>query len=42
MLPQFGIFWNTGYKVNGDTVTLLGQVRNATLKDFGCERNQKD
>ena len=33
MLPQFSIFDNLAYKVNGDTVTLLGQVRNATLKD---------
>ncbi len=33
MLPQFGIFDNLAYKVDGGTVTLLGQVRNAVLKD---------
>jgi hyperosmotically inducible periplasmic protein len=33
MLPQFGIFDNLAYKVEGDTVTLMGQVRNAVLKD---------
>lgn len=33
MLPQFGIFDNISYKVEGDTVTLLGQVRNGILKD---------
>jgi hyperosmotically inducible protein len=32
MLPYFSIFDNLAYKVDGDTVTLLGQVRNATLK----------
>jgi hyperosmotically inducible protein len=33
MLPQFGIFDNLAYKIDGGTVTLLGQVRNAVLKD---------
>jgi len=33
MLPQLSIFDNLAYKVNGGTVTLLGQVRNAILKD---------
>jgi len=33
MLPQLTIFDNLAYKVNGDTVTLMGQVRNAVLKD---------
>ena len=33
MLPQLSIFDNLAYKVDGDTVTLLGQVRNAVLKD---------
>src|SRR6185312_223435 len=33
MLPQLSIFDNLAYKVNGDTVTLMGQVRNAVLKD---------
>lgn len=33
MLPQYSIFDNLAYKVNGDTVTLLGQVHNPVLKD---------
>lgn len=33
MLPQLSIFDNLAYKVDGDTVTLMGQVRNAVLKD---------
>jgi hyperosmotically inducible protein len=33
MLPQLSIFDNIAYKVDGDKVTLLGQVRNAVLKD---------
>ena len=33
MMPQLSIFDNLAYKVNGDTVTLMGQVRNAVLKD---------
>ncbi|HYL91730.1 MAG TPA: BON domain-containing protein [Alphaproteobacteria bacterium] len=33
MLPQLSIFDNLAYKVQGDSVTLLGQVHNATLKD---------
>jgi osmotically-inducible protein OsmY len=33
MLPQLSIFDNLAYKVDGNTVTLLGQVRNAVLKD---------
>jgi hyperosmotically inducible protein len=33
MIPQLTIFDNLAYKVNGDTVTLLGQVRNAVIKD---------
>ena len=32
MLPQLSIFDNLAYKVDGGTVTLLGQVRNAVLK----------
>ena len=32
MLPQYSVFDDIQYKVEGDTVTLLGQVRNATLK----------
>src|ERR1700761_2463441 len=33
MLPQLSIFDNIAYKVDGGKVTLLGQVRNAVLKD---------
>jgi osmotically-inducible protein OsmY len=33
MLPQFSVYDNLAFKVDGDTVTLLGQVRNAVLKD---------
>lgn len=33
MLPQLTIFDHLAYKVNGSEVTLLGQVRNAFLKD---------
>jgi osmotically-inducible protein OsmY len=33
MLPQLTIFDNLSYKVEGSTVTLMGQVRNAVLKD---------
>ena len=32
-LPQLSIFDNLAYKVDGNTVTLTGQVRNAVLKD---------
>jgi len=33
MLPQLSVFDNLSYKVDGSTVTLLGEVRNAILKD---------
>ena len=33
MIPQLSIFDNLAYKVDGNTVTLLGQVRNAVIKD---------
>jgi hyperosmotically inducible protein len=33
MLPQLSIFDNLAFKVDGGSVTLLGQVRNAVLKD---------
>lgn len=33
MLPQLTIFDNLSYKVDGSTVTLMGDVRNAVLKD---------
>jgi hyperosmotically inducible protein len=32
MIPQFTIFDNLAYRVDGGTVTLLGQVRNAFIK----------
>src|SRR5947209_6443808 len=32
MLPQLSIFDNLAFRVDGSTVTLLGQVRNAVLK----------
>lgn len=32
MLPYYGVFDNLAYKVNGSTVTLLGQVTRPTLK----------
>lgn len=39
MLPYFGVFDNLEYKVEpGGTVTLIGQVRNATLKDDAANR----
>ncbi|HEY2498894.1 MAG TPA: BON domain-containing protein [Candidatus Angelobacter sp.] len=33
MIPQFSIFDNLAYSVNGHTVTLVGQVRDAIIKD---------
>jgi hyperosmotically inducible protein len=33
MLPQLTIFDNLQYKVDGSKITLMGQVRNAILKD---------
>jgi hyperosmotically inducible protein len=32
MLPYFGVFDNIGYRVDGDVVTLVGQVVRPTLK----------
>ena len=32
MIPEFTIFDNLSYRVDGDTVTLYGQVRNALIK----------
>ncbi len=32
MLPYFSVFDNLAYKVDGDTVTLMGQVTRPTLK----------
>jgi hyperosmotically inducible protein len=33
MIPQLSIFDNLAYKVDGSTVTILGQVRNPVIKD---------
>jgi hyperosmotically inducible protein len=33
MIPQFTVFDNLAYRVDGNTVTLLGQVRDAIVKD---------
>ncbi|HWB95398.1 MAG TPA: BON domain-containing protein, partial [Bryobacteraceae bacterium] len=32
MLPYYGVFDNLAYRVDGETVTLLGQVTRPTLK----------
>ena len=32
MLPYYGVFDNLGFRVNGGTVTLVGQVTRPTLK----------
>ena len=37
-LPQLTIFDNLQYKVNGNNVTLMGQVRDAILKDSAEKR----
>src|SRR5262249_14150108 len=41
MLPQLSIFDNLAYQVDGETVTLTGQVRNPILKD-SAEKVVKD
>jgi len=33
MLPQLSVFDNLSYRIDGSTVTLLGEVRNPVLKD---------
>jgi len=33
MIPEVTVFDNLGYRVEGGTVTLYGQVRNAVIKD---------
>jgi hyperosmotically inducible protein len=38
MIPQFTIFDNLGYRVDGSTVTLTGQVRDAIVKDSAEKR----
>lgn len=40
MLPYYSVFDNLAYQVNGDTVTLLGQVARPSLKD-DAERSVK-
>src|SRR5215470_1135225 len=37
MIPQLTIFDNLAYKVEGNTVTLLGSVRNAVIKDSAAQ-----
>ncbi len=41
MLPNYGVFDNFAYKVDGDTVTLMGEVTRPTLKSQ-AERVVKD
>jgi len=41
MLPYYGVFDNLVYKVDGETVTLMGQVTRPTLKS-SAERVVKD
>lgn len=38
MIPQFTIFDNLAYRVDGHTVTLFGQVRDAIVKDSAEQR----
>jgi hyperosmotically inducible protein len=33
MIPQYSVFDDLSYSINGGTVTLYGQVRNAVIKD---------
>src|SRR6476660_278214 len=33
MIPQFTVFDNLAYRIDGGTVTLFGQVRDAIVKD---------
>ena len=40
MIPQVSVFENLAYSVDGGTVTLLGEVRNAVIKDE-AERSVK-
>src|ERR1051325_11336553 len=41
MLPYYGVFDNLGYRVEGNTVTLVGQVTRPTLKS-DAEKVVKD
>src|ERR1700681_2584480 len=38
MIPQFTVFDNLAYRVEGGTVTLVGQVRDAIVKDSAEKR----
>lgn len=38
MIPQFTVFDNLAYRVDGGTVTLVGQVRDAVVKDSAEKR----
>jgi hyperosmotically inducible periplasmic protein len=38
MIPQYSIFDNLAYRVDGNTVTLTGQVRDAIVKDSAEKR----
>jgi hyperosmotically inducible periplasmic protein len=38
MIPEFTIFDNLSYRIDGGTVTLYGQVRNAFIKDEAQSR----
>jgi len=41
MLPFYSVFDNLQYQVNGDTVTLVGEVERASLKDDAAEAVKK-
>ncbi len=36
MIPQYTVFDNLAYRIDGNTVTLYGQVRNAVIKDVAA------
>jgi hyperosmotically inducible protein len=41
MIPQFSIFDNLAYRVEGGAVTLVGQVRNAVIRDEAGQSIQR-
>src|SRR2546430_8454720 len=41
MLPYYGVFDNLAYKVDGYTVTLMGQVTRPTLKSDAEKRSEE-
>ena len=41
MLPYYGVFDEIGYKVQGDTVTLTGEVNRPLLKDEAAQAVRK-